>query len=236
MLLDAAPFSDVLGTFSETLQIRSNDPDQPVIEVLLRADVVDSDSPLPELSISDVTIAEGDSGLTNAVFIVTLSDVSSEVVTVNYSTSSKDTVVCQATECNRIAIPGEDYWPIARTLTFDPGQTNKTITVLIMSDTKAEPDELFVVILSQAQGATIADDRALATILDDDDDSDALEPNNTATAATNLGEVKDLTISNLSTSQADPDWFLLTAGQTGLLTVQALTAADGASVNVHMRR
>jgi subtilisin-like proprotein convertase family protein len=48
------------------------------------------------------------------------------------------------------------------------GETEKTITVLVNGDTGEEPNETFVVNLSNAQGATIADGQGVGTILDDD--------------------------------------------------------------------
>jgi hypothetical protein len=40
-------------------------------------------------------------------------------------------------------------------LTFDPGETSKTVTVQVNGDTKVEPDETFTVVLSNPSGATI---------------------------------------------------------------------------------
>src|SRR5437762_12003731 len=45
-----------------------------------------NDDPLPALSINDVTVKEGDAGTTDAVFTVTLSSPSSQMVTVDHVT------------------------------------------------------------------------------------------------------------------------------------------------------
>jgi hypothetical protein len=75
------------------------------------------------LSINDVTVTEGNSGTTNATFTVTLSNPVSTVVTVNYTTA------------NGTATAGNDYAAIpTTTLTFNPNETTKTITVQVNGD------------------------------------------------------------------------------------------------------
>ena len=54
------------------------------------------------------------------------------------------------------------------TLTFQPGQISRTISVAIKGDRKREPNETFTLQLSNAVGATIADGSATVTILNDD--------------------------------------------------------------------
>ena len=102
---------------------------------------------MPSLTINDVTVTEGNSGTTNAVFTVTLSAVSGQTVTVNYQTAdgSGDTRQRRLRSGERNAdVPGQ-------------GSTTATITVLVTGDTKRESNETFVVNLSGAGNATIAD-------------------------------------------------------------------------------
>ena len=47
-------------------------------------------------------------------------------------------------------------------LTFAPGETSKTITVLVNGDRLGEPNETFVVSLSAPTNATIADGQGSA--------------------------------------------------------------------------
>ena len=61
-----------------------------------------------------------------------------------------------------------DYQAASGTLTFAPGETSKTITVLVNGDRLGEPNETFVVNLSAPTNATIADDQGVGTILDDE--------------------------------------------------------------------
>ncbi len=112
---------------------------------------------LPTLSIGDVTVNEGDSGTTDATFTVTLSQASSQTVTVNFATA------------DGLANVGSDYQATSGTVSFDAGVTSRTITVPVLGDNRDELNETFRVNLSQPSGATVADGQGEATILDDDD-------------------------------------------------------------------
>jgi hypothetical protein len=113
-------------------------------------------TPIPSLSINDVSVNEGQIGTTNAVFTVTISAASTQTVTVNFSTA------------NGTATAGSDYVAQSGVLTFTPGQTSKTITVLVNGDTVVEPNETFFVNLTSATNATIADSQGMGTIVNDD--------------------------------------------------------------------
>jgi hypothetical protein len=110
----------------------------------------------PGVTISDVSVVEGDKGSKNADFTVSLSASSTGTVTVNYATA------------DGTAIAGSDYTAASGTLTFDPGQTSKTITVKVTGDRIDEPDETFTVNLNGASGATITDGTGVGTIIDND--------------------------------------------------------------------
>src|SRR5437588_575049 len=115
---------------------------------------------LPSLAIYDVSRIEGDGGVTtNFVFSVSLSAVSGQTVTVNYATA------------NNQAQAGNDYTAQAGTLTFNPGETTKTITVPVIADCNAESDENFFVNLSGAVNASISNGTGVATIISDDNRS-----------------------------------------------------------------
>ncbi|MBI1929652.1 PD40 domain-containing protein [Candidatus Poribacteria bacterium] len=109
----------------------------------------------PALSIDDVTVIEGNSGTVNATFTVTLSVASNEIVTVNYATA------------DGTAIADSDYVAASGLLTFDPGDTKKTLTVQVKGDTNLEGDETFFVNLSDATNATIVDGQGKGTITND---------------------------------------------------------------------
>ncbi len=114
---------------------------------------------LPTVSIGDVTQAEGNSGDTNFVFTVSLSQASDQAITVVYNTTD-GTATSTGT--------GADYTPTSGTINFEPGTTTKLITVAVIGDTTVEPDETFNVVLSNPTNATLGNDTGLGTILDDD--------------------------------------------------------------------
>jgi hypothetical protein len=112
--------------------------------------------PPPFITISDVTVTEGNTGTTAAHFTVTLSAESADPVTVTYTTADGS------------ATAGSDYQAVTDTLVFAPGETTKTIPVLVYGDRIAEPNETFCVNLSSPTNATIADGQGIGTIVDDE--------------------------------------------------------------------
>ena len=110
----------------------------------------------PSISINDVTVTEGNSGTTDAIFTVTMSAVSVSTVTVNFATA------------DGTATAGSDYQSRSDTLTFAPGETSKTITVSVIGETVFESSEAFNVNLSSPQNATLSDNQGVGTIINDD--------------------------------------------------------------------
>lgn len=110
----------------------------------------------PRISISDVSLNEGLTGNTSFVFNVTMSQPSNQTVTVGYSTS------------NGTATAGSDYQSASGTITFNPNETAKTVTVFVSGDSSIEQNETFFVGLSNAVNAQIADNQGLGTIVNDD--------------------------------------------------------------------
>jgi hypothetical protein len=110
-----------------------------------------------DIFISDVTVTEGNTGTVPATFTVTLASPSASTVTVDYSTA------------NGTATAPADYQVIATTqLVFNPGDVSKTITVNVNGDTLDEPDETYLVNLTNASNAAIVDNQGQGTITDDD--------------------------------------------------------------------
>jgi len=121
---------------------------------------ITNDEALPTVSITNGTPKnEGNSGTTEFFFTVNLSASSSQTLTVNYTT-----VDGTATTTN------DDYTGQNGTLTFEAGQTQKIITVLVKGDTRFEADETFnVVISSPSAGMTLGQASGSGLILNDDE-------------------------------------------------------------------
>ena len=67
---------------------------------------------------------------------------------------------------NGTAHAGTDYKATSGTLTFSPGTTTQTISVPILPDTTAKPNQTFQVNLSNAVGASLATTSGTGTIVD----------------------------------------------------------------------
>jgi hypothetical protein len=112
---------------------------------------------LPAASIGSVSAAEGISGTTPLVFTVSLNHASQSTVSIDYATQDGTATVASG-----------DYVATNGTLTFLPGETTKTITVLVNGDTVFEPNETFSLVLSHPGNTSLAGNIATGTILDDD--------------------------------------------------------------------
>jgi len=110
----------------------------------------------PRISINDVTVTEGNTGSSSATFTLTLLAAYDAPVTVHYETA------------NGSAAAGSDYTAASGDVTFAAGQTTQTITVAVLGDRLPEPTEAFVVNLSGATNATIADGQAVGSIVDNE--------------------------------------------------------------------
>ncbi|MEM6255563.1 MAG: ExeM/NucH family extracellular endonuclease [Cyanobacteria bacterium P01_D01_bin.156] len=113
-------------------------------------------APAPTVAIADVSQSEGNSGTTAFTFTVTRSGDTSGTTTVDFATS------------DGTATAGSDYTANSGTLTFNPIELTKTISVNVTGDTTSEPDEDFAVTLSNPTGGTITTADAVGTIQNDD--------------------------------------------------------------------
>src|SRR5439155_1054429 len=110
----------------------------------------------PSITVNDVTVIEGNSGTTAATFTVSLSAAYGQAVSVHYSTADNG------------AVAGSDYQAVAGTLTFAPGVTSQTITVLVNGDRVGESDESFSVNLTGTTAGLISTAQALGYIVNDE--------------------------------------------------------------------
>ncbi|MCC7368339.1 MAG: hypothetical protein IT306_07950 [Chloroflexi bacterium] len=109
------------------------------------------------ITIADASVAEGNSGVTVATFNLTLSGPSAQATSVDYTTA------------NGTALAGQDYQAATGTVTFQAGETTKSIAINVLTDTVVESDETFTVTLSNpTNGATLARAQATGTIQNDD--------------------------------------------------------------------
>jgi hypothetical protein len=116
--------------------------------------IVDNDigSRAPIASVGDVTVDETDGF---ALVTITLDQSASVPVAVSYATA------------NGSAAGGSDFATVSETVTFNPGETARTIRIAITNDTGAEAAETFqfqLTGISGVTGAAIGDGSATVTI------------------------------------------------------------------------
>ncbi len=111
----------------------------------------------PSITINDVTVTEGNTGTTSATFTVSLSAAYGQPMSVHYSTADGSATAA-----------GGDYQAASGTLTFAPGVTSQTVTVLVNGDRVAEYSESFSLLLTDPTNALVADATGVGTILDDE--------------------------------------------------------------------
>ncbi len=112
--------------------------------------------PKPYVTIDDISVVEGDTGTTNAVFTVSLSRPYSSTVRVGYNTSGNT------------ATANVDYTATAGTLVFTQGVTSLQISVPIRGDTLLEGFENFRMLLLSASNAVLQTTAGWCTIMDND--------------------------------------------------------------------
>ena len=150
----------------------------------------------PTIRVTDAEATEGDD--TEMLFRVTLGSAPSGTVTVNYMTA------------DGTAAAGEDYTATSGTLTFAPGETEKTVAVAIIDDTVEDSGETFRLILSEPSGGSLADTEATGTIFNTDPPLTVSEPigedlpaDTTTTGMVAVGE----TATGYIEARSDRDWF-----------------------------
>jgi outer membrane scaffolding protein for murein synthesis (MipA/OmpV family) len=132
----------------------SNPTNATIADGAAQATITDNDT--VSITVANATVTEGNSGTVSAVFGVTLSAQSAQVVTFDYATADGS------------ATAPSDYLATSGSLSFDPGQTVKQIVVSVVGDTTIEIAESFTLNLTNAVNATFADATAQGSITDND--------------------------------------------------------------------
>ena len=158
--------ADVVVENDETFLVNVTNASGATITDGQAVDTIQNDD-LPSLSVNDVSQNEGNTGTSTFTFTVSLSSpaptggVTFDIATAD-GTAQDDT---PATEDN-------DY--VARSLasqTIAAGSSTYTFDVTVNGDVNIEPNETFVVNVSNVSGATVADGQGRGTIQNDDSPS-----------------------------------------------------------------
>jgi hypothetical protein len=148
---------DVLYEPDETFALHLSNPSgaeiaDPDGNGVIQTDDLDA----PVVSVSDVTQVEGNSGRSYFAFQVSLSSPNGDPVYVGFWTQ------------DGTAVAGPDYVARSGNLTFNPGQTLKTVNVSVKGEVRYEPDETFTLIISNYGNPPIVDGEGTGTIQNDD--------------------------------------------------------------------
>jgi hypothetical protein len=151
------PFAVTVGDFNGDGRpdVAAADRGSNAVSVLLNDGAWSPDDP-PAMSISNVTVTEGNTGTADATFTLSLSRASDVDVTVHYDTA------------DITAAAGSDYQAASGDVIITAGQTSQTFTVAVTGDRLGEPTETFAVNLSALTNATIGDSQGIGTILDNE--------------------------------------------------------------------
>ena len=182
--ISIAIVQDTIDELNETFTIGLSNPTNAAISDNSATVTITDDEGTPTLSIANVTTSNENPA--NLTATVTLSAVSSQTVTVGYATA------------NGTATAAADYTAATGTLTFNPGDTTKTLNVAILADTVDEENETFTVALSSPTNAAVSTSSGTATMTITDDDAAPTISINDVTSAETAG-VKNL-VATISTA------------------------------------
>ena len=156
---------DQLPEESETFVFRLSHTTNAVIGGGTTLGTIHDNDLLPNLSVGDLYVVEGDDPA--AVFVVELDRPAIADVTFDYATVTGS--ARPGADCDDPTDDTDDYLPVTGNATILAGETQTTISVTICDDTVVEEDEDFILRLSNATEALIVDEvGATATILDND--------------------------------------------------------------------
>src|SRR5215471_12592438 len=115
-------------------------------------------SSLPNLTVNDVSMNEGNSGTTTFTFTVSLS-APAGASGVTFDIATAENTAISPSDFTSQSLTGQTIPPGASTYTFD---------VLVNGDTNIEPNETFFVNVANVTGANMTDGQGQGTILNDD--------------------------------------------------------------------
>ena len=157
----------------------------------------------PDIVAGDSTVTELLTGTKSAALAVALSAPTSKQVKVDYATADGS------------AVAGADYVAKSGSLTFQPGETAKTVNVTVNGDGIAEGPETFTLELSSPANGNLADSRGVASVLDPtpvvsvsdatavENSGEALVSVNLSTASVSAVSVSYTTTAGTATAPAD---------------------------------
>ena len=143
-------FGDLLKETNETFRMTLNNPTNATLGIpFALGRIIDNDPVSSAISINDISVREGDAGLADATFSLSLSAPSGLPISVRLTTA------------NLTATLGVDYVPTNMVVTVPPGATSQPITIRSLA-TRSSVERNLLRPSEQSDHATIADNRVYA--------------------------------------------------------------------------
>ena len=176
-------------------------------------------------SVKTLSVVEGSSDQgTPVTFLITLDQPAPRDVTVTYTIKpGSATDAATATSSNPADYEGGD---ITGTVTIPAGYIGFTVTEYIVADYRIEGDETFYIVLSNPIGATIVNDTATVTIIDDDTAPVAQSDSNSVTEDTQITATGNVISGSVSTGSGGTGGFDSDADG-NQLHISGITSASG---------
>ena len=147
---------DQVDEDNETFQLKLTSNAGIEIATSLATGTIQDDDGPPAISTGDAAVVEGNAGVRKMLFPVTLSAPSAKPVTVDFATA------------DALAETPVDYLPASGQLTFQPGTTALSLSVVTRGDTMDEGDEHLMLNLLNPTNAALLTASAVGTIVNDD--------------------------------------------------------------------
>ena len=154
---------DTMAEFDENLAVELSSPSLGLTlgNATAVATILNDDTPVVSIAPASAIKAEGDAGATAFTFTVSLDQAATAAQSADWSIAGAGAHGADAVDFGGILPTGS--------VSFAAGETSKTVTVLVTSDTVVEFDEGFVVALSNVSaGLAVGTALASGTILNDD--------------------------------------------------------------------
>jgi VCBS repeat-containing protein len=148
---------DTQFEFNETFNVTLSNPVNALIGTATAIGTIVNDDTQPTIGVSSTSRSEGNTGNSNMLFTVTLSNASDQTVSVSFATNDGTATLADG-----------DYLATAGTVRFLPGETQKTIPVSIVGDRKIEPNETLTLALQNPVNGILGTNSAIGTIINDD--------------------------------------------------------------------
>ncbi len=117
----------------------------------------DDNGAKPQLNFGDISVNEGNGGTASVEVTFTLNQAASKQATITWST------------VEGTAKAGQDYTAVSnQTLTFQPNEKEKTITISVVADDLRESDEMFQVRIDNPSNVTLLRQTGTVTLKNDD--------------------------------------------------------------------